>query len=1026
MVRMIPSRVRNEGISLYEKGLVTFEKEEAKSLLFQVDQVALQFSSQESETHCQCDCFLQKQYCQHLAAVEHALKNDKLLQHLVEQEKSIPEPVEVVASLGKLFLDQLDLTQDSERDYRLSAFGEPNPYSSDFWWTLKINRLPDNRQYIIRDIKSFLQGLRRKSHYQLGKQYFEPLSLENFDQASQRLIEFLWRLLPQGQSVLLDYYFPNQARHLSLPVSVFEQGLLLLADLYDFSLEMDQINYSRITFAELTGNDGFYLFKVNNQENQIELICEALTDQLFFDKEYLWHQGTFYRLNNKQMRLLTAIQSLPVIDDKKRMISFLKSEQAQLAASLLAFQSLGQVIAPEEFVIKDFVPSFDLDIANDGRLVLRTVFDYGQAVVHNRQDLSALPFTSHFEHEKAVFQTIKACGFIGDFTAYHPPLRSSHLHQFFHQTLPQLQQLGLVRLSEDLDRRKKELAPNVLIDYQEGLLAISFDFTGITEDDVELAMSALLANESFFINQSGQLVEFDDMTQKISQALQVTSVETIEPGKLSLPILSAFQLESLTRSMSRVNFSAPFEQLAYDLRHPEELELPELNIKANLRDYQQIGVKWLSMLDRYGFGGILADDMGLGKTLQTIAFLTSRMTADTRVLILAPSSLIYNWQEEWARFAPDVDVAVAYGPKSLRDKIIAEGHQVIISSYSAFRQDVLTYQAKQFDYLILDEAQMMKNNQSKLAQQLRQFEVKRCFALSGTPIENKLLEIWSIFQIVMPGLLPSRSKFLSWSAQMVATRISPFILRRKKEDVLPELPNLIEITHYNELADEQKSIYLAQLRQMQDQVAHTSTQEFQAKKMEILSGLMRLRQICDTPALFMDYQGSSGKIDSLIELLIQLKKNQRRVLIFSQFKGMLDIIEGLLQDLSLSSFKLTGSTPSDKRQNMTQQFNAGQRDVFLISLKAGGVGLNLTGADTVILVDLWWNPAVEMQAIGRAHRLGQERPVAVYRLITRGSIEEKILALQDRKRHLITTVLDGQDSKTNLSLAEIKQILGLD
>lgn len=432
------------------------------------------------------------------------------------------------------------------------------------------------------------------------------------------------------------------------------------------------------------------------------------------------------------------------------------------------------------------------------------------------------------------------------------------------------------------------------------------------------------------------------------------------------------------------------------------------------------------MLNHYGFGGILADDMGLGKTLQTIAFLSSVVTADSKILILAPSSLIYNWKEEFEKFAPQMKVEVIYGLKASRDEIIASNPQVAITSYASFRQDVEQYEKNQYQYLILDEAQVMKNSQTKIAQYLRKFDVPHTFALSGTPIENHVEELWSIFQIVLPGLFPGKKEFKQLSPETISHYVKPFIMRRKKSEVLQELPDLIEMTYKNELADDQKTIYLAQLKQMQDRILSSSEEELNRSKMEILSGLMRLRQICDTPSLFLeDYTGESGKLDSLRELLEQIKDGNQRVLIFSQFRGMLDIIEKELDALKMTSFKITGSTPANERQDMTNAFNSGQGDAFLISLKAGGVGLNLTGADTVILVDLWWNPAVEDQAIGRAHRMGQDKNVEVYRMITRGTIEEKIQELQTSKRHLVSTILDGTETRSSLSIEEIREILGI-
>ena len=543
---------------------------------------------------------------------------------------------------------------------------------------------------------------------------------------------------------------------------------------------------------------------------------------------------------------------------------------------------------------------------------------------------------------------------------------------------------------------------------------------------MDQVLSALIEANDYYVSKAGKLLIFDEETKKISQILLDLRAKKTKDGQLQTNRIAAFQLSQLFEKSENVQFSEQFRQLAYDLTHPETYSLGEIQVQAKLRDYQEIGIRWLSMLNHYGFGGILADDMGLGKTLQTIAFLSSVASPDKKILILAPSSLIYNWKEEFEKFAPQMEVEVIYGLKANRDEVIASNPQVAITSYASFRQDVEQYQENQYHYLILDEAQVMKNSQTKIAQYLRKFDVPHTFALSGTPIENHVEELWSIFQIVLPGLFPGKKEFKQLSPETISQYVKPFILRRKKSDVLQELPDLIEMTYKNELADDQKTIYLAQLKQMQERILTSSVEEINRSKMEILSGLMRLRQICDTPALFLeDYEGESGKLDSLRELLEQIKDGNQRVLIFSQFRGMLDLLEGELQSLGMSSFKITGSTPANDRQDMTNAFNAGQRDAVLISLKAGGVGLNLTGADTVILVDLWWNPAVEDQAIGRAHRMGQDKNVEVYRMITRGTIEEKIQELQTSKRHLVSTILDGTESRSGLSIEEIREILGI-
>ncbi|KXU02911.1 SWF/SNF family helicase [Streptococcus constellatus] len=724
--------------------------------------------------------------------------------------------------------------------------------------------------------------------------------------------------------------------------------------------------------------------------------------------------------------MIQVMRELPVDTDRKKRLQFDTSDQAKLASGLLEFRKIGSIHAPESLVIHTFTPLFNFELLESKETSLKIQFDYGTRIVASRLELEKLPFASDFQLEQKVFQQTLSAGFEANFVSKRPPLQPQELYSFFTSTLPRFKRLGKVIVSENLAALYQVERPTISIQTNGGLLDIGFDFTSIDQAEVDDALAALFSTNDYFISKSGKVLVFDEETKRVSKTLQDLRAKKGKNGIFQTQRIAAYQLSELFKCQEKVSFSEEFRHLAFDLTHPEEFTLPPLKVEATLRDYQETGVKWISMLDRYGFGGILADDMGLGKTLQTIAFLSSRLKKETNVLILAPSSLIYNWLDEFAKFAPDIDAAVIYGLKSIRDNLIAERHQVMITSYASFRQDVEEYSQLNFDYLFLDEAQVMKNAQTKIAHHLRNFEVKNTFALSGTPIENNLSELWSIFQIVLPGLLPSKKNFLKLPAETVARFIKPFVMRRKKEDVLQELPELIEVSYRNELADSQKAIYLAQLKQMQERVLTSTEEELNRSKMEILSGLMRLRQICDTPTLFMeDYHGDSGKLESLLELLEQIQTGSHRVLIFSQFRGMLDIIEKELKKMKMETFKITGSTPAKERQEMTNAFNNGEGDAFLISLKAGGVGLNLTGADTVILVDLWWNPAVESQAIGRAHRMGQERNVEVYRLITRGTIEEKIQELQESKRHLVSTILDGTESRSSLTVAEIREILGI-
>ena len=1026
MAKLIPGKLRMEGVTLYETGKIEIIKEKGNRLYTRVAGEDLRYSLEDDLVFCACDFFQKRGYCVHLAALEHYLKNDEegqVILQALEKGHEEQEEVETKVSFGGSFLERIQ-PQKREKIYTLSAQGQVEAGTNRLLWTLRIGLVDSQKYYVIRDIPLFLKVLVHRKPYMIGKYYENDLSWDDFDTASQDVLTFLCGLIEEGLSQ--DLFFPNQGRHLFFPLTFFEQGVELLMNLEDFHFEHQIDSYENLLFHDLDPDAELFSFSVKEYPDYFEMkISESERVNVFYGGAVLFRKGNLYLLNPKQISLLKEVKELPQEERGRKCLQFDSSDRDRLAACLSLFGQLGTVSAPERLQIRPFSPIFYFDKEDDDRIRLDMQFDYGDVKVTSRQQLEQLPFSSDAVLENQLFQVCLGAGFEADFQSWRQALKPETVYSFFHHTIPAFEKLGQVFLSDEMNQLYSVQAPQVQIESKRGLLEIQFDFQGIAQEEIDQALKALTSNQDFYISSSDQVYFFDEETKQIRQNLQELGVE-LKDGSFQARKSLAYSLSQLFEGRDRISFSEEFQHLAHDLTHPEDFPLGDIRVQASLRDYQEKGVRWLQMLHHYGFGGILADDMGLGKTLQTIAFLTSQVTKDTRVLILAPSGLIYNWADEFRKFASQLDLAVVHGLKANREAILSENHQIYVTSYATFRQDSELYQEMAFDFLFLDEAQVMKNAQTKIAQSLRQFVVPSVFALSGTPIENHLGELWSIFQIVLPGLLPSKKEFMKLPADRVAQFIKPFVMRRKKEEVLTELPDLIEVVYKNELEDQQKAIYLAQLQQMRDRLAQVTDQEFQRSRVEILSGLMRLRQICDTPALFMDdYQGASGKLDSLRDLLLQVADGGHRVLIFSQFKGMLEKIEQELPDLGLNSFKITGSTPAHDRQEMTKAFNQGERDAFLISLKAGGVGLNLTGADTVILVDLWWNPAVEAQAIGRAHRMGQEQMVEVYRLITKGTIEEKIQELQEQKKHLVSQVLDGTESRASLSLAEIREILGI-
>lgn len=470
----------------------------------------------------------------------------------------------------------------------------------------------------------------------------------------------------------------------------------------------------------------------------------------------------------------------------------------------------------------------------------------------------------------------------------------------------------------------------------------------------------------------------------------------------------------------------------------EEVSVP-VGLKTVLRDYQHRGLDWLQFLRKSRFGGILADDMGLGKTIQTLAHLQlekeeGRLTRAS--LIVAPTSLVGNWFEEAKRFTPDLNILMFHGAERHVDNF--DEYDVIVSTYGLIQRDKSRFIDYNFYYLILDEAQSIKNARAKTTLIIQQIKASYRLCLSGTPLENHLGELWSLFHFLMPGLLGDAKQFRQYfktpieknndteRRALLAKRVRPFMLRRTKNQVAQELPAKTEMKLSIELSGTQRDLYEAIRMSMEKKVRDAIARHGMGKShIVLLDALLKLRQVCCDPRLLSIPEaniahGNSAKMDALMELLANLMAEKRRVLIFSQFTSMLKLIEEQLISNQYDYLKLTGQT--QHRQQLVNHFQAGQAPIFLISLKAGGTGLNLTKADTVIHYDPWWNPAAEDQATDRSHRIGQENPVFVYKLITMGTVEEAILTMQDKKRQLFDGILsDNLGSMTSLTDSDVEQ-----
>ncbi|MGG1649776.1 SNF2 helicase associated domain-containing protein [Paenibacillus sp. NRS-1780] len=698
---------------------------------------------------------------------------------------------------------------------------------------------------------------------------------------------------------------------------------------------------------------------------------------------------------------------------------------------------------------------------DDDKLFVRIEFDY-EGTLLNPLDKAGLQRTHsktilirNMEGENRVLHALESSRMRRNGSRWIATTDDEVYDTLYH-VLPELEGLTEVYISQSARniRYKQQSRPKIKAELTSELdwFNVSFELEGMNQQELRDIMFGIMEKKKYIRLRGGAFLSLEGEEYatfgRIAEELSVKRAD-VKGGTVKLATLKALQLSDDSQGASSLRIGKHLRRFLDRLRHPERLDydLPE-SLSEVLRDYQVQGFQWLKNLSSFRFGGILADDMGLGKTLQTIAYIRSELDCKTGdeaqigkplasnhspgpVLVVTPASLTYNWENEFKRFAPDIRVEVVAGKKEQRSGLLATaegevGPEVVITSYPLLRRDFEWYEGKTFSILILDEAQAIKNAGSLTAQLVKQLSASHRFALTGTPIENSLEELWSIFDAVFPALFSGRKNFRDIPREQLARVVAPFILRRLKKDVLEELPEKIETVQRSELSDEQKKLYTAFLSQLRnDTIQDLQTDGFQKSRMKILAGITRLRQLCCHPSLFVeDYQGASGKLEQLLEIVADARANGRRMLIFSQFTSMLKMILPALEERGTGVFYLSGSTPARERVNMCRRFNEGENDVFLISLKAGGTGLNLTGADTVILYDLWWNPAVEEQAASRAHRMGQKRVVQVIRLVAEGTIEETMLELQQRKKDLIQDILDPVDgASSTLTEEDIRQLL---
>lgn len=902
-------------------------------------------------------------------------------------------------------------------------------------------RLEHGRQYIIKDIAAFADAIQYGESITYGKDFAFFHHRDAFTADSQPLLEFL---LAEAAAHAQYGRVALTGRELPLDASALHHFIALMGDKpFEVQIggERRLVTLYRgdpavsITVKEQKGGFTF------NTSPAIPLSAGGYTyvltrfhlhrcSKAFAERAEDWLVAAFHerdgiRVESADMPAFCA-QVLPAV----REVIPIENEQLLL-----------------DYLPLTPVPQIYLDAPDDATITAKVEFVYGERTVPL--------FTEVRKDERRDTRLERAVQVLIEryFTGYLPETAQAVFHgdeqtvyTFLTEGLPALEALAHVFATDDFKRLRPVAPPEVSVGVQvEGdLLALSIDLSAWSKEELTRLLTQFKERKNFTRLRAGAYVSLDDQTVQtlalLSEELNLTPAE-LKSGKISLPRYRALQLQSLLKSRPAVRFKQDdvFIALAQSLKDAAKTPAKVPAVLENvLRPYQKEGFRWLKALDNAGFGGILADDMGLGKTLQIIALLCA-YDGELPSLVVCPTSLVLNWQNEILKFAPHLSVLAIGGDAAARQLALerANDYQVVITSYDMLKRDVLCYRDLQFRYLVLDEAQYIKNQKTQNAKAVKAIRSVRRFALTGTPMENRLSELWSIFDFLMPDFLYSYARFKNRfeipavrdGDQAVLDRLSatvaPFLMRRLKADVLTELPPKTEQVFSADMAGKQRDLYAAVAAQVKNRI-DTAVKDgsFEKNKLSVLSLLTRLRQICCDPALCTDdFHDGSCKREACLELLQQAKDAGHRVLLFSQFTSMLALLEKDLQAAGITYLKLTGATPAAERARLVNAFNGGKADVFLISLKAGGTGLNLTGADTVIHYDPWWNAAAEQQATDRAHRIGQTRAVQVIRLVVKDTVEERILLMQQNKQQLADAVLKG--STTSLRALSAEQLLAL-
>ncbi|MDP4176807.1 MAG: DEAD/DEAH box helicase [Bacillota bacterium] len=1027
--------------------------------------ISIEYSNIKGFLEFKCDCgdyynshYYNNNICSHIAAV---------LINLIKEKDNINKAIS--NSRTEKIINQLNarmvtdnIIKKSELKLEIILGYEMNYYGKNFFAELKIG---ENKIYVVKNLNELIKAIIFKKSLEFGKFFTYNPQLHTFSYMDKEIINLFREVyeinLRAGD--LQDRYRSSNIKFLSGRRAFLTelQFKRLLEILKGHSINCFILNERYFYDVNIIQEDLPLEFDLKLKKNNMVLASSIERPvPVTNDGEYFFYKENIYKPSLEQINIYTPFYN-NFIDEPSNELSFDISDSEKIASFIVPnLRKISKSVNVDKNLENNFYEEplktniyFD---KVDDYAAAELKFNYGDIEINPLKEpekrLGSRILIRDVCAENDISAILQGYGFTKADEKY--VLKDEEkLVDFLMEGLEKLQDQADVYYSEAFKGMKiygKSSYKSSIRLNDNNLLEFSFKIEDVDNDEIKKIFYALREKKKYYRLKKGGFISLESEELKnVNSLLEYLDIKDSDIGKDKI-LLNKYNAMYIDQKLKQneldfIEKNKKFRELVNNIKDVQELDysLPK-NLDKIMRPYQKIGFKWFKTLASCNFGGIIADEMGLGKTLQTIAFIASEAEEENRKpsLVVCPTSLAYNWKDEVEKFAPELKALVISGNPNEREEQRKEidSFNIVITTYPLIRRDIDEYKEMSFKYCFLDEAQQIKNPMSINAQSVKEIKAEGYFAITGTPLENSLSELWSIFDFIMPGYLLSHRKFASkYESPIVKNKdkavldelnkhIKPFILRRLKKDVMKELPPKIEHKVVVEMTDDQKKLYMTYVKAIKDEIdEEIKIKGFEKSRIKILAGLTRLRQICCDPSVFVEnFSGESGKITALLEILEDSIDGGHRILLFSQFTTVLKNISQKLTQNKIEYLYLDGNTKTEERGKLVKEFNEGRGSVFLISLKAGGMGLNLTGADVVMHFDPWWNPAVESQATDRAHRIGQKKTVEVIKLIARGTIEEKIYELQEKKKEIIKNVIDynmnEEDMVSKMTQADLESL----